>query len=135
MTADKEEGKYQADGTIHVRYGSCGNVKSVTFIPLQYVEQSGSKFAVFVPWNESAPSGQEGTGPAEWGLVVKADKSNDAAKGVKLFGAEKFGAPLLHAAAVHVKVTVVVSASRGRVMELALEEIIVPAIPTKPSTA
>ena len=132
MTADKEEGKYQADGTIHVRYGSCGNVKSVTFIPLQYVEQNGSKFAVFVPWDESAPSGQEGTGPAEWGLVVKADKPNDAAKGVKLFGAEKFDAPLLHTA-VHVKVTVVVSVSRGRVMELALEEITIPSIPT-PST-
>lgn len=132
MTADKEEGKYQADGTIHVRYGSSGNVKSVTFIPLQYVEQSGSKFAVFVPCDESAPSGQESTGPAEWGLVVKADRSNDTAKGVKLFGAEKFGAPLLHTAD-HVKVTVVVSVSR--VMELALEEIIIPAIPTKPSTA
>ena len=132
MTADKEEGKYQADGTIHVRYGSSGNVKSVTFIPLQYVEQSGSKFAVLVPCDESAPSGRESTGPADWGLVVKADESNDTAKGVKLFGAEKFDIPLLHAA-VHVKVTVVVSVSRGRVMELALEEITIPSIPA-PST-
>ena len=42
------EGMYQADGTIHVRFGRTSSV--VTFIPDKYVEQGGSKFVVFVPW-------------------------------------------------------------------------------------
>ena len=124
-------GKYEADGTIHVRYGSCGNVKSVTFVPLQYAKQGGSKFVVFVPWNDSESSRRENTGRAEKSLVVRVDESNGATKGVKLFGAEKFGVPLLHAA-IHIKVTVVVSVSPE--MDLALEEITIPATPTTSST-
>lgn len=124
-------GKYEADGTIHVRYGSCGTVKSATFVPLQYTKQGGSKFVVFVPWNDSESSRQEITGRAEKSLVVRVDESNGTTKGVKLFGAEKFGVPLLHEA-IHIKVTVVVSVSPE--MDLALEEITIPALPTTSST-
>ena len=122
------ERKYEADGTIHVRYGKCEKVEAVTFIPHQYVEQGAGKFVVFVPQGECM-----GTCKAHKSLVVKAGGLG-VAKGVKLFCAANFGAPLLHAAAHQVKVTVVVSLCSNE-FDLALQEIIVPAIPTKPSTA
>ena len=48
------EGMYQADGTIHVRFG--GDESVVTFIPDKYVEQGGGKFVVFVPWGKKPAS-------------------------------------------------------------------------------
>ena len=123
------ERKYEADGTIHVCYGRCEKVEAVTFIPHQYVEQGAGKFAVFVPRGESM-----GTRKAQNSLVVKAGGLDGTAKGVKLLCAANFGTPLLHAAAHRVKVTVVVSLCSNE-CDLALQEIIVPAIPTKPSTA
>ena len=125
------DGDYEADGTIHVRYGRCEKINAVMFIPHQYVEQDGSKFAVFVPHDDSASSCQEGTHKAEKSLVVKAGGLDGAATGVKLCCGAKFGTPLLHAAVHHVKVTVVV---RQKENFLALQEIIVPAVSTKLST-
>lgn len=121
---------YEADGTIHVRYGSSGKVKSVTFIPFRYVEQSGSKFVVFVPRDESASANQERSCKIRKSLTVKASGLDGAAKGVKLVRAAKFGDPLLHAAVRGIKVTVVVSCSNKG---LALKEIVVPTVP-KPAT-
>ena len=117
--------KYEADGTIHVRYDSCGNIKSVTFIPFQYVEQSGSKFVVFTP---QCPSSG-----ASYGLVAKASEPKGAPKGVKLcVGGTPCKASLLVEAAVKgTKVTVLVSKCKGK---LKLKEVVVPAIPAKPAT-
>ena len=118
-----------------MHYGSCGEVDSVTFIPLKYVEQSGSKFAVFVPSESqecSCKTGKCQEGPCKIGksLTVKVSGCG-AAKGVKLVCAAKFCDPLLHAAARGTKVTVVVSCcSNGK---LALKGIVVPTIP-RPAT-
>ena len=112
--------KYQADGTIHVRFG--GEKHVVTFIPDKYVEQGGDKFIVFTP--QCPPSGV-GCCP-----VVKVCRPDGAPKGVE-FTVEKrkFETLVLVAAAVKAtKVTVLVS--KG----LELEEIIVPAIPAKSAT-
>ena len=125
--------KYEADGTVHVRYGSCGEVDSVTFIPLKYVEQSGSKFVVFVPRERQeccAAACCRRSCKIGKSLTVKVSGCG-AAKGVELVCAENFRDPLLHAAARGIKVTVVVSCcSNGN---LALRGIVVPAIP-KPAT-
>ena len=123
---------YEADGTVHVRYGSGDGVRSVTFIPHQYVEQkqSGSKFVVFVPRGffdrrgVFVPRDAHEGDVAEEAIAVEVSRS-----GVDL-GPANFGDPLLHAAARSTKVTVVVSRSSGN---LTLEEIVLPAVP-KPAT-
>ena len=133
-----EESNYEAEGTVHVRYRSGDDADSVTFIPRQYVEQRGSKFVVFVPKDE--PKKDE---PKE-DLAVKAIAVKVSRSGVGVdLGLASFrktspqrpqprvpGDPLLHAAARATNVTVVVSCSNG---DLALEEIIFPAVP-KPAT-
>ena len=132
QVAKDKERRYEADGTVHVRYGSGGKAKSVTFIPRQYVEQRGSKFVVFVPSKSqecSCKTGKCQEGSCKIGLTVKVSGCG-AAKGVKLVCAAKFGDALLHAAARGTNVTVVVSCSNGN---LALRGIVVPAVP-KPAT-
>ena len=127
-----EAKEYEADGTIHVRYGSRGRVKSVTFIPLKYVEQSGSKFVVFVPRGSQeccAAACCRRSCKIGKSLTVKVSGCG-AAKGVKLVCAAKFCDPLLHAATRGTNVTVVVTCSNG---DLALKGIVVPAVP-KPAT-
>ena len=130
--AEAKERRYEADGTVHVGYVSLGMVTSVTFIPRQYVEQSGSKFVVFV-----SRESQECCAAACCRRSCKIGKSLTvkvsgcgAAKGVELDCDALFGDPLLHAAARGTNVTVVVSCPNGN---LALEEIVVPAVP-KPAT-
>ena len=119
---------YEADGTIHVRYRSGGEAEnapalaeSVTFIPRQHVEQSGSKFVVFVPRNVPREPRED---LAQTAVAVEVSRS-----GVDL-GPANFGDPLLQAAVRGTNVTVVVSCSNGN---LALEEIVFPTIP-RPAT-
>ena len=122
---------YEADGTIHVRYGSGGEAESapalaVTFIPRQHVEQSGSKFVVFVPRNVPREPREN---LAQTAVAVEVSGSG-VDLGPAHFGDPLLHAPLLHAAAQRIKVTVVVSRSNGN---LTLEEIVFPAIP-RPAT-
>lgn len=118
--AENDDAKYQADGTIHVRIG--GNENAVTFIPDRYVEQGGCKFVIFVPCRQDGKSDGE-----KDGLVKKACGPKGASKGVPLRDPNKLACRLLEVAVKATKVTVVVS------QELELQEVVVPAIPTKPS--
>ena len=147
------EGMYQADGTIHVRFGRTSSV--VTFIPDKYVEQDGSKFVVFVPWGKTPesdcevevdglvarPVGQNGV-PLHIsnGLMAQeAGGDENEAEGTSESGhAANRATPyndlipgLLEAAVKPIKVTVLVSHQEG---QLTLEEVVVPAIPAKPAT-
>ena len=131
------EGMYQADGTIHVRFG--GDESVVTFIPEKYVEQGGSRFVVFVPWEgdgQKSNANGDGKGKARKsdceveidGLVAKACGS----KGVPLHVENRRLVRLYLEAAVRaIKVTVLVSHGHRK---LKLEEVVVPAIPAKPAT-
>ena len=120
---------YEADGTVHVRYGSGDGVRSVTFIPHQHVKQSGSKFVVFVPRGFFDRRGVFVPRDAHEGDVAEAIAVEVSRSGVDL-GPANFGDPLLQAAARATNVTVVVSCSNG---SLALEEIVFPTIP-RPAT-
>ena len=130
--------RYQADGTIHVRL----NDGPVTFIPDKYVEQGGCKFVVFVPWCPKLPEDTASTSNASEsqstreveidGLVVKTRGRRNLAEGVVLSADKGLTARLLEAAVKGIKVTVLVSRD-GR--KLRLSEVIVPAIPTKQSSA
>lgn len=118
--AENDDAKYQADGTIHVHFGS--SESGVTFIPDQHVEQGGCKFVAFVPWRQDGESDSDRDG-----LVKKACGPKGASKGVPLRDPNKLACRLLEVAVKATKVTVVVS------QELELQEVVVPAIPTKPS--
>ena len=148
------EGMYQADGTIHVRFGGTSSV--VTFIPDKYVEQGGSKFVVFVPWGKVPKRNCEveidglvvracGSKGVELhvssGLIAQEAGGSDEneAEGTSESGhAANRATPyndlipgLLEAAVKPIKVTVLVSHQEG---QLTLEEAIIPAIPAKPAT-
>ena len=170
------EGMYQADGTIHVRFG--GDESVVTFIPGQYVEQGGSKFVVFVPWGMTpkgdcevevdglvaSACGSKGVelhvsnglmtqeaGSAKKTMVHRAFDGEEYRAQKACGSAEKeaestpqsgdatnratpyndLTSRLLEAAVNAIKVTVLVSHQER---QLTLEEVIVPAIPTKSAT-
>lgn len=109
--------KYQADGTVSVRFGGTRG-KVVTFTPAQHIEQGGSKFVVFVP---SLDGGKQ---PRK-GLVVKAKEAE-----LNVDDADELYGPLLEAAVHHIKVTVFVLYKHGR---LSLEEVVLPSHSAKPS--
>ena len=106
---------YQADGTIYVRFGGSDEDETVTFVPDRHVEQDGSKFVVFVPRDDRCNKAH----------VVKATK-------VRLSRGSIDKALLFQVAANHIKVTVVVSPRDDE--SLALQDIIIPAIPSKHSS-
>lgn len=124
-----DEGRYQANGTLHVHsYMRGGNVRAVTFVPDQYVEQNGSKFVVFLPLTAvSNRADQGGSRFARSALVVNGRNAELLVK-----SPNKLEALIVQAAVERIKVTALVSPSLTR--RLTLEGVIIPAIPTR-STA
>ena len=111
---------YQANGTIHVRFG--GSKYVVTFTPDQYFEQGGRKFIVFAPPRPPSNTSCK--------LVAKA-WPRDGAKGVKFRVKKgKFKTSILVAATKAIKVTVLVSKRTDG--KLKLKRVIIPAIPISP---
>lgn len=125
------EGNYQADGTIQVRLGASDGIKTVTFIPDQYVEQNDSKFVVFLPrdYGTTAKADQyQAVSTTTLARVVKAKEARLRLDG----GFADKEALLLQAAVDHIKVTVVVSPSANGGLDL--KEVVIPAVPTSPTT-
>ena len=114
--------KYQADGTIQVQV-PFGADKLVTFIPDRYVEQNDSKFVVFLPQCQAASTAHVVNGKE---VPLRLDE-----------GLADEEALLLQVAAMQVavnriKVTVVVSPSANGGLDL--KEVVIPAVPTSPTT-